>query len=266
MNSMIPFSSGDFSLRVLNVEGEPWFIAKEVADILGYSAASAMTRTLDDDEKGVQDMHTPGGRQKVAVINEAGLYSAILRSERPEAKPFKRWVTHEVLPAIRKTGSYTARQSRPTTLSRNQVAAGILLLRSAAEDLKFAPSAVLGGYQRLESQLGVTGLLPGYAVDSANTASGSSDETKAAGELLEQFGVGLSAIAFNRLLMQHGILEERERPSSKGGTKKFKVCVDLEFGKNLTSPNNPRETQPHWYVAKFQALLDKVMPPKPKVA
>jgi prophage antirepressor-like protein len=269
MNSMIPFSSGDFSLRVLDVEGEPWFIAKEVADILGYSDTYEMTKRLDDDEKSnrqIAGLGSPTGGRGTTIINESGLYSAILGSTKPEAKPFKRWVTHEVLPAIRKSGSYTARQSRPTTLSRNQVAAGILLLRSAAEDLKFAPSAVLGGYQRLESQLGVTGLLPGYAVDSANTASGSSDETKAAGELLEQFGVGLSAIAFNRLLIQHGILEERERPSSKGGTKKFKVCVDLEFGKNLTSPNNPRETQPHWYVAKFQALLDKVIPSKPKAA
>lgn len=266
MGDIIPFNSGDFSIRVLDVDGEPWFVAKEIAEVLGYSEASAMTRSLDDDEKGLQDLQTPGGRQKVAIISESGLYSAILRSERSEAKRFKRWVTHEVLPAIRKTGAFTARQSRPTTLSRNQVAASILLLRSAAEDLKFAPSAVLGGYQRLEAQLGVPGLLPGYAVDAANTASGSSDETKAAGELLEQFGVGLSAIAFNRLLMQHGILQERERPSSTKGTKRFKVCVDLEYGKNLTNPNNPRETQPHWYVAKFPALLEKVLPPKPAAA
>lgn len=151
---------------------------------------------------------------------------------------------------------------RPTTISRNQVAASILLLRSAAEDLKFAPSAVLGGYQRLEAQLGVTGLLPGYAVDSANTSSGSSDETRAASELLEKFNVGMGAAAFNRLLMQHGILEERERASSNGGTKKFKVCVNLAYGKNLTSPSNPRETQPHWYVSTFQELVDLVMPVK----
>lgn len=269
MSAILPFNSDEFSIRVLEVDGEPWFIAKEVADILGYSDSYEMTKRLDDDEKSnrqIAGLGSPTGGRGTTTINEAGLYSAILASTKPEAKPFKRWVTHEVLPAIRKTGSFTARQSRPTTLSRNQVAASILLLRSAAEDLKFAPSAVLGGYQRLESQLGVTGLLPGYAVDSANSSSGSSDETKAAGELLEQFGVGLSAIAFNRLLIQHGILEERERPSSTKGTKKFKVCVNPEFGKNLTSPNNPRETQPHWYVHKFQALLDLVLPAKPTVA
>lgn len=163
-----------------------------------------------------------------------------------------------------KTIAYTApKASRP--LSRNQVAASILLLRSAAEDLKFAPSAVLGGYHRLELQLGVTGLLPAYSVDAPSTASaGSSEETKSAAELLELHGVGLSAIAFNRLLVEHGFLEERERPSSKGGMKKFKVCTDMEYGKNLTSPNNPRETQPHWYVSKFSELLDLVLPAKPR--
>ncbi|MBP7949476.1 MAG: hypothetical protein KA004_07450, partial [Verrucomicrobiales bacterium] len=79
-------------------------------------------------------------------------------------------------------------------------------LRSAAEDLKLAPSAVLGGYQRLELQLGVTGLLPSYSVDAPpSTGIGSSEETKSAAELLEIHGVGMSAIAFNRLLMEHGI-------------------------------------------------------------
>lgn len=139
------------------------------------------------------------------------------------------------------------------------------MLRSAAEDLKFAPSAILGGYQRLETQLGVAGLLPGYAIDAPVSANGSSsEETKAVGELLEQHGVGISAVAFNRLLTQHEILAERERPSSKGDTKKFKVCTDLEYGKNITSPSNPRESQPHWYVSKFAALLEVVLPGKPK--
>ena len=151
---------------------------------------------------------------------------------------------------------------RTSTLTRNQVAAGILLLRSAAEDLKFAPSAVLCGYQRLEAQLGVAGLLPAYAVDAPmSTVAGSSDPTKALGDLLEQFDVGLSAIAFNRLLLQSGFLEENERPSSHG-VKKFKTVVNLEFGKNVTSPNNPRETQPHWYASKFAELLELVIPAK----
>ncbi|UUE95362.1 ORF6N domain-containing protein [Comamonas thiooxydans] len=145
---------------------------------------------------------------------------------------------------------------------RDQVDAGILLLRAAAEDLRFAPSAVLGGYQKLEHHVGVAGLLPAYAVDApAGSVSGSSEPTKAAAELLKHFGVDMSVQAFNKVLVRHGMLEEQERPSTKG-VKKFKVCIAPEFGKNLTNPGNPRETQPHWYVSKFAELLDRVFPPK----
>ena len=84
------------------------------------------------------------------------------------------------------------------------------------------------------------------------------------GAMLERYGVGMSAIAFNRLLVQAGFLEEIERPSSKGGTKKYKSITDLEYGKNLNSAENPRETQPHWYISKFPELMELVLPPKPE--
>lgn len=100
------FNFNNTAIRVIAFEQEPWFVAADVAKILGYSSSTAMTRTLEDDEKGVHNLHTPGGEQATTIINEPGLYSAILRSRRPEAKQFKRWVTHEVLPAIRKHGGY----------------------------------------------------------------------------------------------------------------------------------------------------------------
>lgn len=268
MNQIIPFAFEKLQIRVVaGDDGEPLFVGKDVCDALGYIDATTAIRTHC---KGVQILHplkTGGGVQKTRVLTEPDMMRLVVNSTLPAAQDFERLVFEEILPSIRKTGHYSAKHARPQTLSRNQVAASILLLRSAAEDLKFAPSAVLGGYQRLETQLGVTGLLPAYAIDAPSSATGgSSDETKAAGDLLEKFGVGLSAIAFNRLLVQHGIVEERERPSSKGGTKKFKVCVNLEYGKNLTSPTNPRETQPHWYVNRFMELVDLVMPEKPTVA
>lgn len=143
----------------------------------------------------------------------------------------------------------------------DQIEAGVYLLRSVIQDLKLAPSAVLSGYQRLEAQIGVKGLLPAYSVDgSATSTGGTSDETKSIAELLKIHGIGMSAIAFNRLLIQHNMLEERERQSSKGKTKKFKICTNLEFGKNITSASSPRQSQPHWYVHKFQELLGIVMP------
>ena len=94
-------------LRVLTVDGEPWFVAADVARALGYSATEAMTRSMDADEKGMQNLQTPGGNQSLTVISEPGLYEAVLRSRVPAAQDFKRWVKHDVLPAIRKTGSYT---------------------------------------------------------------------------------------------------------------------------------------------------------------
>ncbi|QIH09285.1 MULTISPECIES: Bro-N domain-containing protein [unclassified Pseudomonas] len=100
-------------VRVLMINGEPWFVANDVSYVLQYSEASAMTRHLDEDEKGLSIVQTPGGDQEMLVINEAGLYSAILRSRKAEAKRFKRWVTHEVLPSLRKHGAYIMPTAEP---------------------------------------------------------------------------------------------------------------------------------------------------------
>lgn len=96
-------------------DGAPLFVGRQVCDVLGLKR-QALYR-LDDDEKGVRSTDTPGGTQEITVINEAGLYSLILRSRKPETKRFRRWVTHEVLPAIRKTGAYVApaRDEAPDT-------------------------------------------------------------------------------------------------------------------------------------------------------
>lgn len=108
MNALQVFAYGDSMVRIIDVEGSPWWVAKEVSAILGYDgAASGTLRILDDDEKGVQRMHTPGGMQDTLCVSESGLYTLIFRSNKPEAKVFRRWVTHEVLPQIRKTGAYS---------------------------------------------------------------------------------------------------------------------------------------------------------------
>lgn len=96
------------AVRVITDEstGQPWFVAADVAKILGYREAFDLTRGLDDDEKGPQIVRTPGGDQQMTAITEAGLYAAIVRSRVERAREFRRWVTHEVLPTIRRTGSY----------------------------------------------------------------------------------------------------------------------------------------------------------------
>lgn len=106
-NSVIPFEFNGSTIRTITeTDGETWFVAKDVSDILGYSESAAMTRTLDADEKGLQIVQTLGGEQQMTVISESGLYSAILRSRVEGAQKFRRWVTHEVLPTIRRQGGY----------------------------------------------------------------------------------------------------------------------------------------------------------------
>ena len=102
------FSNAEFgSVRSIMINDEPYFVGKDVAEILGYSrTADAIKVHVDKEDKGVCEMQTPGGVQNVTIINESGLYSLILSSKMPNAKKFKRWVTSEVLPAIRKHGVF----------------------------------------------------------------------------------------------------------------------------------------------------------------
>ena len=130
MNDLVIFENPEFGqIRTMNKDGEPWFVGKDVADALGYgkgkSLNNAVSRHVDDDDKGVTEMMTPGGRQNVVIINESGLYSLILSSKLPTAKQFKRWVTSEVLPNIRKTGGYIAGQEN---LSDSELMAKALLV------------------------------------------------------------------------------------------------------------------------------------------
>ena len=106
-NKMQVFSSEQFgNVRVVERDGEPWFVAADVCKALEIANnRDALTR-IDDDEKGVALADTLGGKQEVTIVNEPGLYSLVLGSRKPEAKVFKRWVTHEVIPTIRKTGGY----------------------------------------------------------------------------------------------------------------------------------------------------------------
>lgn len=100
------FKFGDQQIRVIDKDGQPWFVAVDLAKALGYHNTHDAGRLLDDDEKGAHIVRTLGGKQKLVIVNESGMYALVLKSRKPEAKPFRRWVTSEVLPSIRKNGSY----------------------------------------------------------------------------------------------------------------------------------------------------------------
>lgn len=101
------FTSEQFGdVRVTTINGEPWFVAVDVCRVLEIGNSRQAVARLDDDEKGVISTDTHGGEQKVQCVNEPGLYSLVLGSRKPQAKEFKRWITHEVIPSIRKHGAY----------------------------------------------------------------------------------------------------------------------------------------------------------------
>ena len=107
------------SVRTLEKDGEPWFIGKDVAVILGYSNPQKAIRDhVDEEDKGVNETFTPGGSQNVICINESGVYSLVFASKLPMAKVFKRWVTDEVIPSIRKHGAYMTPDKLTETLTR----------------------------------------------------------------------------------------------------------------------------------------------------
>mgnify|MGYP000360568320 CR=1 FL=1 len=110
MDGIRTFKNKEFgTVRTIVKDGEPWFVGKDVAEILGYKETAKAIRThICAEDKGVSVLDTPGGQQKITLINESGLYSLILGSKLPKARTFKRWVTSEVLPTIRKTGGYVA--------------------------------------------------------------------------------------------------------------------------------------------------------------
>jgi len=107
MNKLQVFNFSGNDIRVVTKDGQPWWVAKDVCEVLEIKNNRDALARLDEDEKGVDSTDTLGGAQQVQVVNEPGLYSLILGSRKPEAKQFKRWITHEVIPTIRKTGAYS---------------------------------------------------------------------------------------------------------------------------------------------------------------
>lgn len=114
MNDLTTFTNPEFGqVRTVEIDGTPWLVGKDVAVALGYKEPTKAVRDkVDPEDRGMSKMDTPSGEQEMLIINESGLYSLILSSKMPKAKAFKRWVTSEVLPAIRKTGAYESFQAQ----------------------------------------------------------------------------------------------------------------------------------------------------------
>ncbi|MCW6678198.1 BRO family protein [Anaerococcus sp. NML200574] len=122
--------------KIIDENSEPWFVGKDVAEILEYSSpANAIKKHIDEEDKGVTELMTPGGRQKMIIINESGLYSLIMSSEMKKAKRFKRWVTSEVLPSIRRDGGYIIAKENDS--DEEILARAMIIAEKKIEKLKF---------------------------------------------------------------------------------------------------------------------------------
>ena len=153
-------------VRMQVIDGQPWFVAKDICDILGLSNSRKAVAALDDDEKGVTTMDTSGGKQQLGIVNESGMYTLIFNSRKPLAREFRKWVTSEVLPSIRRYGRYAAPGSRERlrledTMARKERAEW---LRSVGSCLTFTDYRVIA--RRLGCDIrDVTGVLDGRSHD-----------------------------------------------------------------------------------------------------
>ena len=185
-------------IRTTVQNGEPWFVAADVCKALDIENNRKATNRLDDDEKGVTLSDTLGGKQKLTIVNEAGLYSLVLGSRKPEAKAFKRWITHEVLPTIRRTGGYV-----------NSAEAFIgHYLPHADESTRTMFRAQLKAIEELNAKIEADKPKVLFA-----DAVSSSDTTILVGEMakiLKQNGVDIGQKRFFEWLRQNGYLIKRK--------------------------------------------------------
>lgn len=157
MNDLQIFSNSEFgNIRTVTIDGEPWFVGKDIAEALGYEKPTdAVRKRVDDEDRGISKMETPSGIQNMTVINESGLYSLILSSKLPNAKKFKRWVTSEVLPAIRKTGHYEAPGYAPKATSIGEVVNLIKITRQTMKEQGASPTDIAKAVKEICEQFGV---------------------------------------------------------------------------------------------------------------
>lgn len=157
MNDLQIFSNSEFgNIRTVTIDGEPWFVGKDIAEALGYSnSRKALIDHVDNEDKGVTNRYTLGGTQNLTIINESGLYSLIFGSKLDSAKKFKRWVTSEVLPAIRKSGHYEAPGYAPKATSIGEVVNLIKITKQTMKEQGATPTEVATAVKEICEQFGI---------------------------------------------------------------------------------------------------------------
>lgn len=239
MNSLMKFENPQFGeIRTVQLEGEPWFVGRDVVRALGYeNTRDALARHVDEEDKGASRIPTPSGTQEMVVINESGLYSLILSSKLPSAKAFKRWVTSEVLPSIRKTGGYQGKgdPARPL-LAEAQL--NNSRARLASLWLQIAKENPVAEYRQICAHYASAQLTGGAAVLPLPQAQ---EPVYTAGEVGQMLG-GVSGYLVGRTANLHGL----KTP---------------EYGAQVwdKSPHSAKQVQAWRYNAKAVAKLREIL-------
>lgn len=243
MNEIRVISKSIFLDKEIDVYGTvetPLFLAKDVADWIEHSDVSMMVKNVDDEEKVTSNVCTLGGNQDAWFLTEDGLYEVLMQSRKPIAKQFKKGVK-EILKSIRKTGAYST-----TVQIKDRVEAGMIWIEGCKKILNLSESSTLLLMQRIAEPLGLP--TPDYVT--------SKGVLHTATDLLKKFDIKMSAVKFNKKLLQIGFLQDelrrgREKPH------KYKVITErgLPYGENKVSTQSQLETQPYWYDDKFLELL-----------
>lgn len=238
MNELKNFSFEGRQIRALTIEGEPYFVGKDVAEVLGYSnSRKAIADHVDSEDKGVTKCYTLGGTQQTTIINESGLYSLILASKLPTAKKFKHWVTSEVLPTISKHGAYmTDAKAAAIVTDKGSLAD---LLQQAAEQLK-------------RKDIQIEQMKPkALFADAVST----SDTPILVGELakiLHQNGVSMGQNRMFRWLREHGYLI-----SKKGSDYNMPTQRAMELGLFRIKENAITHSDGHVTITKTPKVTGK---------
>lgn len=225
MSDIQIFNNPEFGdIRTVELNGEPWFVGKDVALALGYTNPQKAIRDhVDEQDKGVNEMFTPGGKQALPIINEFGLYSLALSSKLPTAKKFKRWVTSEVLPSIRKHGAYMTPETLQNAILNPDTMIQLCQQLKAeqnknkaltAENKKLAPAAEYAHNMLL------------------------SDESLTVTQIALNFG--MTANKLNKLLDEWGIQRKVNKqwiPKRKYIDKGYTLSIPVEVGNGETKEN-----------------------------
>lgn len=247
MTSLTAFNFNNNQVRILMIDGEPWFVAKDVAEIFDYADLSKMLNLVDTEDK---DIINPkkidsailaesfnSNTFKVSIINESGLYACIFGSHKPQAKEFKRWVTSQVLPSIRKSGTYSTLNPIPQVQEIGS-AIDVVFVCTAIDSRLIAgvkANQIAKSYPALASAMEESKTLLGIPVEKELVRPG-----KLAELYTQKTGVEMSARRMNLLLMEKGLQIKNDKGSSPlwlpiGEGKEYsQIVLDTAKGHNKT--------------------------------